>query len=124
MCVFICTVCQNKIKEYGSFVECKCFSEKQPMIEDTTKLYDKSFLCKNFIHIRFNDKKTCKNKKQFSYYFDALKQASKVALKDDKILKPYKCRECKKYHLTSSFIGYYDPISEYKNRLKNNKLYN
>lgn len=123
MCTFICTVCQNKIKEHGSFVECKCYSGKQAMVEDTTKLYDKSFLCKNFIHIRVHDKETCKHKKQFSHYFDALECAAKLALKRNQILKPYQCRVCKKYHLTSSFIGYYDPVSEYQKRLKNHKLY-
>lgn len=42
MPTFICTVCQNRIKERGSNVDCGYYNDTRPMIEDTTKLYDKS----------------------------------------------------------------------------------
>lgn len=40
MSTFICTVCQNRIKERGSKVDCGYYNDTRPMIEDTTKLYD------------------------------------------------------------------------------------
>lgn len=53
MSTFICTVCQNRVKEYGSKVNCGYYNDIRPMIENTTKLYDKSFLCPHFIHVRY-----------------------------------------------------------------------
>lgn len=121
---FICTVCQNRIKEHGSNVTCKCFDFDVPMIEDTTKLYDKSFLCEHFNHVRNKEKKTCVNKTDYKYCFDALKVAAKLAMNQGKIMRPYQCNVCKKYHLTSKVSKYYDPVSEYKKRVKENQLYN
>ena len=123
MCTFICTVCQNRIKEHGSKVDCKCFSNDIPMIEDTTKLYDKSFLCESFIHVRDKDKEICANKTTYKYYFDALKSAAKIAMNKGKVVRPYHCNICKKYHLTSEVSQRYDPVSEYISRIKRDKLY-
>lgn len=120
---FICTVCQNRIKEHGSNVTCKCFDSDVPMIEDTTKFYDKSFLCKYFNHVRNRNKKACINKTNYKYYFDALKVAAKFAMNQGKIMRPYCCDVCKKYHLTSKVSKYYDPVSEYQKRVKENQLY-
>lgn len=53
MSTFICTVCQNRIKEHCSNVDCGYYNDTRPMIEDTTKLYDKSFLCSHFVHVRY-----------------------------------------------------------------------
>lgn len=63
MPTFICTVCQNRIKERGSKVDCGYYNDTRSMIEDTTKLYDKSFLCPHFIHVRYKNMDTCKSKK-------------------------------------------------------------
>ena len=123
MHTFICTVCQNRIKEHGSSVVCKCFDSEVPMIEDTTKLYDKSFLCKHFNHVRNKEKKTCADKTLYTYYFDALKFAAKQAMIKGKILRPYHCSVCGKYHLTSKVSEHYDPVSEYQKRLKKNQIY-
>lgn len=120
---FICTVCENRIKEHASYVTCKCFSKDVPMIEDTTKLYDKSFLCKYFDHIRNRDKKICSNKQAYKYYFDAIKAAAKLAMNKGKVMRPYRCDICNKYHLTSEVSKYYDPVSEYKQRVRKNKIY-
>lgn len=63
MSTFICTVCQNRIKEHGSKVDRGYYNDTRPMIEDTTKLYDKSFLCPHFVHVRYHNIDVCKSKR-------------------------------------------------------------
>ena len=100
MSTFICTVCQNRIKERGSNVDCGYYNDTRPMIEDTTKLYDKSFLCPHFIHVRYKNMNTCKLKKKYSCRYDALCAAKTLFVNSSKILRSYKCSVCKSWHLT------------------------
>lgn len=124
MTTFICTVCQNRIKEYGTNVECGYYNCICPMVEDTTKLYDKSFLCKYFIHVRNKNKQTCKAKHRYKYKYDALKVAKDKYLENkSKRLRPYKCDQCGKWHLSSMVSPEYNPKEEYERAKANNKLY-
>lgn len=118
MTTFICTVCQNRIIEHGSNVECVCYNDTRSMIEDTTKLYDKSFLCPHFIHVNKRNEQVCKSKHVFKYKYDALKCAYDVFNKNGTMLMPYKCRVCHSYHLTHNCSNDYNPAEEF-NKFKN-----
>lgn len=118
MTTFICTVCQNRIMERGDNVECGYYNDTRSMIEDTTKLYDKSFLCPHFIHVNKRNEQVCKSKTIFKYRYDALKCASDVFKKDGTMLMPYKCRVCHNYHLTHNCSNDYNPVEEF-NKFKN-----
>lgn len=123
MSTFICTVCQNRIKERGSKVDCGYYNDTRPMIEDTTKLYDKSFLCPHFVHVRYRNICTCKSKKKYSCKYDALCAAKTLFINSSKILRPYKCSVCKSWHLTHECSDGYNPVEEYNKARKTNRLY-
>lgn len=127
MCTFCCTTCQKKIKEHGSLVDCEVFGLDYPMIENTTKLYDKSFLCSGYVHKEKISKQaiqTCKSKMVFRYKYDALRNAWKIHKKENKILRPYKCEVCGKWHLTT-FRGVleYNPTEEFLKAKNAQKFY-
>lgn len=94
-----------------------------PMIEDTTKLYDKSFLCPHFIHVRYHNIDVCKSKKKYSSKYDALCAAKTVFINKSKVLRPYKCKMCKFWHLTHQCNSNYNPEEEYNKARKSNRLY-
>ncbi len=123
MPTFICTVCQNRIKEHGSKVDCGYYNDTRPMIEDTTKLYDKSFLCPHFVHVRYHNIDVCKSKKKYSSKYDALCAAKTVFINHSKVLRPYKCKMCKFWHLTHQCNSNYNPEEEYNKARKSNRLY-
>lgn len=123
MPTFICTVCQNRIKEHGSSVLCGYDNITHDMIEDTTKLYDKSFLCPNFIHVRGKNIDTCKSKKVYSCRYDALCAARKIFNSSGNILMPYKCKICKRWHLTHNCSDGYNPQDEYAKARNEHRLY-
>ena len=93
------------------------------MIEDTTKLYDKSFLCPHFCHVRYHNIDVCKSKKKYSSKYDALCAAKTVFINKSKVLRPYKCKMCKFWHLTHQCNSNYNPEEEYNKARKSNRLY-
>lgn len=123
MPTFICTVCQNRIKEHGSNVDCGYYNDTRQMIEDTTKLYDKRFLCPHFVHVRYHKMSVCKSKKKYSSKYDALCAAKTVFINNSKVLRPYKCKICKFWHLTHQCNSNYNPEKEYNKARKANRLY-
>lgn len=123
MPTFICTVCQNRIKEHGSKVDCGYYNDTRPMIEDTTKLYDKSFLCSRFVHVRYKNIDTCKSKKKYCCRYDALCAAKTIFINSSKVLRPYKCKVCKSWHLTHECQDEYNPKQEYDKARKAHRLY-
>lgn len=123
MPTFICTVCQNRIKEHGSNVDCGYYNDTRPMIEDTTKLYDKSFLCSRFVHVRYKNIDTCKSKRKYSCRYDALCAAKTIFVNNSKVLRPYKCKICKSWHLTHECQDGYNPKQEYDKARKAHRLY-
>lgn len=105
MCVFVCTVCQNKISESCSTCNCKILGIVE-MIEDTTKLYDKSFLCEHFNHVRNKNKENCKKKKRYGSLEKAQQAKNALAKYQQKYMRIYKCDICRQYHLTTVKQGY------------------
>lgn len=93
------------------------------MIEDTTKLYDKSFLCPHFIHVRERNKKVCREKTSYTYRYEALKFAAKRFIKNGNVLRPYKCKICHRWHLTSECSDGYDPQEAYLSARKKQRIY-
>lgn len=123
MPTFICTVYQNRIKEHGSNVDCGYYNDTRQMIEDTTKLYDKSFLCPHFCHVRYHNIGVCKSKKKYDNRYDALCAAKMIFVNSSKTLRPYKCKMCKFWHLTHQCNSNYNPEKEYDKARKANRLY-
>lgn len=123
---FVCTTCQNRIKEHGSLVDCFAFGNDIQMLKDTTKLYDKSFICENYKRVdkvSYKQKESCQKKKVYKYKYDALLSAKKIFESNSKLLRPYRCDNCGKWHL-STFRGTkdYNPIEEF-NKYDNERKY-
>lgn len=108
-------------------MDCYYFGLDIPMIEDTTKLYDKSFLCPKYNRIKKHTEhqiKTCKSKKVFKYRYDALKFAKERYEKTGQIQRPYQCSVCHKWHNTT-WLGksIYNPIQAFQEMEEQHKYY-
>lgn len=125
---YICYSCKNKTNHpvhgapYGKCL-CKTYDKFVELIEDTTKLYDKTGLCPCFSPRDNRDKIKCGNKVVYSYRYDAVAEAYRIFNKTHRVLMPYKCRICGKWHLTHKVVKGYSPVEEYNYRRKKLKLY-